>query len=51
MWDSPVQDFAMDQLRRALEQIMHKVATPRSALSEAQKACQGTLEKVLKAGA
>ena len=28
MWDSPVQDFATDQIRRALEQIMHKVATP-----------------------
>jgi hypothetical protein len=50
MWDSPVQDFATDQMRRALEQIMYKVATPRDALVEAQKACQGALEKVLTAG-
>jgi len=48
MWDSPVQDFAMDQLRRALEQIMHKVATPRRALAEAQKACQAALDNVLR---
>ena len=51
MWDSPVQDFATDQIRRALEQIMHKVATPRSALAEAQKACQSALDKVLQADA
>ena len=50
MWDSPVQDFATDQIRRALEQIMHKVTTPRIALGEAQKACQGALDKVLQAG-
>jgi hypothetical protein len=49
MWDSPVQDFATDQLRRALERIMHKVATPRHAMGEAQKACQGALDKVLQA--
>jgi maltose-binding protein MalE len=49
MWNSPVQDFATDQLRRALEQIMHKVATPRNALAEAQQACQGALDKVLQA--
>jgi hypothetical protein len=49
MWDSPVQDFATDQLRRALEQIMHKVATPKNALGEAQKACQSALDKVLQA--
>ena len=51
MWDSPVQDFATDQIRRALEQIIHKVATPKNALTEAQKACQGALDKVLTAGA
>ena len=51
MWDSPVQDFATDQIKRALEQIMYKVMRPRDALAEAQKACQRALEKVLKAGA
>jgi multiple sugar transport system substrate-binding protein len=50
MWDSPVQDFATDQLRRALEHILYKLATPREALAQAQRACQGALEKVLKAG-
>ena len=50
MWDSPVQDFATDQIRRALEQIMHKTATPKHALAEAQKSCQGALEKVFKSG-
>jgi ABC-type glycerol-3-phosphate transport system substrate-binding protein len=50
MWDSPVQGFATDQIKRALEQMMYKVAKPREALAEAQKACQGALEKVFKAG-
>jgi multiple sugar transport system substrate-binding protein len=51
MWDSPVQGFATDQIKRALEQIMYKVARPREALAAAQKACQGALEKVIKTGA
>jgi multiple sugar transport system substrate-binding protein len=51
MWDSPVQDFATDQLKRALEQMLYKVAKPRDALAEAQKACQGALDKVFKTGA
>jgi multiple sugar transport system substrate-binding protein len=50
MWDSPVQDFATDQIGRAIEQIMYKVARPKEALAAAQKACQGALDKVLKAG-
>jgi hypothetical protein len=28
---------------------MHKVATPKNALGEAQKACQGALDRVLQA--
>jgi multiple sugar transport system substrate-binding protein len=48
MWDSPVQDFATDQISRAIEQIMNKQATPKDALAEAQKASQAELEKVLK---
>lgn len=50
MWNSPVQDFANDQLGRALEQIINKAATPKDALAEAQSACQSELEKVLKGG-
>jgi ABC-type glycerol-3-phosphate transport system substrate-binding protein len=51
MWDSPVQDFATDQIKRSLEHIMYKVAKPRAALAEAQKACQEALEKVFKTDA
>jgi multiple sugar transport system substrate-binding protein len=51
MWDSPVQAFATDQIRRAIEQIMYKVAKPKEALARAQKACQGALETVFKTGA
>lgn len=47
MWDSPVQTFAVDQLTRALERVSNKAAKPKAALAEAQKACQGELEKVL----
>jgi len=47
MWDSPVQNFANDQLARAIEQIYNKQATPKDALAEAQKACQAELDKVL----
>ncbi len=51
MWNSPVQDFGIDQLTRAMEQIINKVAAPKDALAEAQKASQAELEKVLKGGA
>jgi multiple sugar transport system substrate-binding protein len=49
MWDSPVQDFATDQIKRALERIIHRVAKPREALATAQKACQEALDRVFKA--
>jgi len=48
MWNSPVQNFANDQLTRMMEQVYTKKATPKDALAEAQKACQQELEKVLK---
>jgi multiple sugar transport system substrate-binding protein len=47
MWDSPVQGFATDQLRLAIERIMTKQLTPSEALTEAQNAAQGELENVL----
>jgi ABC-type glycerol-3-phosphate transport system substrate-binding protein len=47
MWDSPVQDFATDQIMRALEQIYTKTATPANALAEAQQACQTELDNLL----
>ena len=50
MWDSPVQGFATDQLRLAIERIMTKELTPTEALTEAQNAAQAELEKVLSQG-
>ena len=50
MWDSPVQSFAMDQLRSALERIFTKQTAPADALASAQQACQAELEKVLGGG-
>jgi ABC-type glycerol-3-phosphate transport system substrate-binding protein len=49
MWTSPIQDFSNDQLNRAIEQILHKTATPKDALAEAQQASQAKLEETLKA--
>ncbi len=47
MWDSPVQNFADDQITAAVEKIMNKAAPPKDALGEAQRACQAELEKTL----
>jgi ABC-type glycerol-3-phosphate transport system substrate-binding protein len=47
MWNSPVEDFYLDQLSRALEQIISKVTSPEDALGEAQRACQAELDRVL----
>jgi multiple sugar transport system substrate-binding protein len=47
MWNSPVQDFANDQIGRAIEQIYTKTTPPAAALAEAQAACQAELETVL----
>ena len=47
MWNSPVQGFGVDQLRRALERASRKVDKPREALTAAQRACQAELEKVV----
>lgn len=48
MWNSPVQDFANDQIGRALELIYNKKSAPKDALADAQKACQAELDKILK---
>jgi ABC-type glycerol-3-phosphate transport system substrate-binding protein len=47
MWNSPVEDFYLDQLSVGLEQIMNKVATPEEALGAVQTACQDELDKLL----
>ena len=47
MWDSPVQNFAQDQLLNAMERIFNKQAPPREVLTETQQACQAELDKVL----
>jgi ABC-type glycerol-3-phosphate transport system substrate-binding protein len=48
MWNSPVQGFETDQVKRMLERVYKKAAKPKDALAEAQKAAQAELEKVLK---
>ena len=48
MWTSPVEEFSIDQVRRALERVFNKVAKPQEALAEAQKASQAELERVLR---
>lgn len=47
MWNSPIQGFATDQILKAVQRIMYKVAKPKDALAEAQRACQSQLQKVL----
>lgn len=51
MWNSPVQDFANDQIGRILEQIYTKTAAPAAALAEAQQACQAELDSLLQQNA
>jgi multiple sugar transport system substrate-binding protein len=48
MWNSPIQDFANDQLTRAAERILSKEAPVADVLAEANAACQAELDKVLK---
>lgn len=48
MWNSPIQDFAWDQINKALQNIMYKTATPKAALASAQAACQSRLKRTLK---
>lgn len=48
MWNSPIQGFAWDQISKALQQIMYKTATPKTALASAQQACQSQLQRTLK---
>ena len=50
MWNSPIQNFADDQIRRMMEQVLTKTATPQAALAEAQQACQAELDSVLQGG-
>ena len=47
MWNSPVQDFSNDQLRRVLEQIFLKQVTPQQGLADAQLASQTELDRLL----
>jgi multiple sugar transport system substrate-binding protein len=48
MWNSPVQGFETDQVKRMLDRVYKKAAKPKDGLAEAQKASQAELEKVLK---
>ena len=49
LWNSPVQDFAQNQLKKAIDQIMYKSSKPKDVLAAAQQACQNELKRVLKA--
>jgi multiple sugar transport system substrate-binding protein len=46
-WNSPVDDFAIDQIGRAFDQVLRKVAKPADALAEAQKQCAAKLDEVM----
>ena len=47
MWDSPIQSFANDRLRQAVERILTKAANPAEELASAQADCQAELDSVL----
>ena len=47
MWNSPVEDFYLDQLYVGIEQILNKAATPEEALGAVQTACQDELDGLL----
>jgi multiple sugar transport system substrate-binding protein len=49
MWDSPIQNFAEDQLTRAIDLILAKTVSPKEAMTAAQQACQTELESTLSA--
>ena len=48
MWDSPVQSFGHDQIKLAAEKIYTKAESVKAALSTAQAAAQGELDKVMR---
>ncbi len=45
-WNSPVDDFATDQLHQMMDQILHKTTDPKTAADNAQKAVQAKLQEV-----
>jgi len=47
MWTSPVQNFANDQIARALEQAYAHAGEPAELLATAQQACQQELDRVM----
>jgi ABC-type glycerol-3-phosphate transport system substrate-binding protein len=46
-WNSPVDDFFIDQIYRAFDQTLRKEAQPMEALAEAQELCQAKLDEVM----
>jgi multiple sugar transport system substrate-binding protein len=47
MWTSPVEDFANDQLLRAIDQAYAHQGEPAELLAAAQQACQAELDRVM----
>ena len=48
MWNSPVVEFAHDQIGKAAQAIISNTTSPKDAMSAAQQATQTELERVLK---
>jgi len=47
MWTSPVQNFANDQIQRAIDQAYAHQGEPADLLATAQEACQAELDRVM----
>lgn len=47
MWTSPIEDFANDQLQRAIDQAYAHGGDPADLLNAAQSACQAELDRVM----
>ena len=46
-WNSPIDDFATDEIFRAVDQALHKQVEPQAALDQAQQIVQAKLEETL----
>ncbi len=45
-WNSPVDDYATDELSRAIDQVLHKATPPEQALKKAQEMVTAKLQEV-----
>lgn len=47
MWTSPIEGFASDTLNQSIDEVMHKVTSPKDALAQAQETIKAKLEETL----